>query len=80
MEDAARVTQMPVRDDLDEVHGAQSAEHPALDDDRPAVLEHAHLAPILVLVRRRRLLVRARRGLVHGTRPRCTIRYGSERS
>jgi len=60
---------MPVREHLDEVQGPQAAEHLPLDDDRPAVLEHAHLAAVLVLVRRRRLLERIRLGLVDRTAP-----------
>ena len=55
-----------MRHDLDEVERAQAAQHLPLDHDRPAVLEHPHLAAVLVLVRRRRLLVRVRLGLVHG--------------
>ena len=55
-----------MRDDLDEVAGRQAAEHRAAQRDLPAVLEHAHLAPVLGLVRRRRLLEGVRLRLVDG--------------
>ena len=53
-----------MRDHLDEVAGRQPLQHRAAQRDLPAVLEHAHLAPVLGLVRRRRLLERVRRRLV----------------
>ena len=53
-----------MRDDLREVDGVEPAQHPALEHDRPAVLEHAHLAPVLVLDVGRRLLERDGLGLV----------------
>ena len=66
MEDAAAVAQQAVRHDLGQVAGRQAAEHRAPQGDLPAVLEHAHLAPVLGLVRRGRLLECVRGGLVHG--------------
>ena len=69
MQEAARVAQVPVREHLDEVERPQAAQHLALDHDRPAVLEHPHLAPVLVLVRRRRLLERVRLRLVDRAPP-----------
>ena len=53
-----------MRDHLDEVAERQALQHRAAQRDFPAVLEHAHLAPVLGLVRGRRLLERARLGLV----------------
>ena len=53
-----------MRDHLDEVAERQPLQHRAAQGDLPAVLEHAHLAPVLGLVRRRRLLERLRRRLV----------------
>ena len=69
MQDAAPVAEQPVRDDLDEVAGRQAPEHRAAQRDLPAVLEHPHLAPVLGLVRRRRLLERVRRRLVDRAAP-----------
>src|SRR5262249_12733014 len=54
---AARVAQVPVRDELERVERRLAAEHLPLEDDRPAMLEHPHLAPVLVLDVARRLLV-----------------------
>src|SRR4051794_36310107 len=59
-----RVAEVPVRDQLDEVPERLAAQHLPPQDDQPAVLEHAHLAPELRLVRRRRLLRRDRVRLV----------------
>ena len=55
-----------MRDDLEPVQRPEPAQHPAAQHDQPAVLEHPHLAPVLGLVRRRRLLERLRGGLVDG--------------
>ena len=73
MQDAARVPQMAVRDDLEPVQGRQAAEHPAPERDQPAVLEHADLAPVLGLVRRRRRLVGVRVGREDG--PAATLHH-----
>ena len=69
MEKAAAVAEQPVRDHLDEVAERQPLQHRAAQRDLPAVLEHAHLAPVLGLVRRRRLLERLRRRLVDRAAP-----------
>jgi hypothetical protein len=53
-----------MRDHFDKVDRTQAAEHLALEHDRPAVLEHPDLATEFVLVRRRRLLVCVRVGVV----------------
>ena len=53
-----------MRDDLEPVERPPAAQHPAPQHDQPAVLEHPHLAAVLGLVRRRRLLERLRLGLV----------------
>ena len=66
MEHAAPVAQHAMRDHRDEVAGREPAEHRAAQRDLPAVLEHAHLARVLGLVRRRGLLERERGGLVDG--------------
>ncbi len=66
MEHATRVAEVTVRQDRDEIERPKPMQHLALDDDRPAMLEHAHLAAILVLRRRRRLLEGVRLGLVDG--------------
>ena len=67
MQQPGRVAQMPVRDDLREVHGRQPPEHLAAGDDQPAVLEHAHFPPVLGLDLRRRLLARDRLRVVDRT-------------
>ena len=66
----AAVAEQPVRDHLDQVAERQPLQHRAAQRDLPAVLEHPHLAPVLGLVRRRRLLERARRRLVDRAPPR----------
>src|SRR5438477_13031625 len=53
-----------VQDELDKVPERLPAQHLAAEDDLPAVLGHAHLAPIRGLVRRRRRLERERLRLV----------------
>ena len=63
------VAEQPVRDDLERVQRPEPAQHLAAQHDQPAVLEHAHLAAVLGLVRRRRLLPRVRRRLVDGAPP-----------
>ncbi len=55
---------MPVREDLGEVERRLPAEHLPAGDDQPAVLEHAHLAPVLGADPRRRPLARDRLGVV----------------
>ena len=70
MEEPAAVPEQPVRDHLDEVAERQPLQHRAAQGDLPAVLEHAHLAPVLGLVRRRRLLERLRQRLVDRAAPR----------
>jgi hypothetical protein len=67
MEEPASVAEHPVRDDFHPVDRRQAAQHRAAQRDQPAVLEHAHLAPVLGLVRRRRLLERERLRLVDGS-------------
>ena len=67
MQRAAAVAQVAVRDDLDEVARRQAPQHAAAQHDQPAVLEHAHLAPVLGLDLRGRLLERQRLGVVDGT-------------
>ena len=64
MEDAAGVAQEPVRDHLDPIKRTQraQAEHAPVQDEQPAVPEHAHLAAELVREVGRHLLER------HGAR------------
>ena len=49
MQQAARVAEMPVREDLEQIRRPEPAQHLPAQHDQPAVLEHAHLAPVLVL-------------------------------
>ena len=49
MEDPARVAKDAVGEELEEIDRAHPAEHPAPNQDEPAVLEHPHLPPVLVL-------------------------------
>jgi hypothetical protein len=58
VQDPAAVAQQPVGDHLQPVAEAQAAqaEHAAVEDEQPAVAEHPHLAPELVLEVGRRLL------------------------
>ena len=53
-----------MREHLDQVAERKALQHRAAQGDLPAVLEHAHLAPVFALVRRRGLLGRPRRRLV----------------
>ncbi len=69
MQDPRAVAQQAVRHDLEQVERPETTKHLAPQDDQPAVLEHAHLAPVLGLVRRCRLLPRMRLGLVHRPAP-----------
>jgi hypothetical protein len=69
VQEAAPVAKHPVRDDLAEVEQVEPAQHPATERDQPAVLEHAHLAPVLRLDLGRRLLERDRLGLVDRATP-----------
>ena len=64
VQQAAGVAQVPVRDELEPVQRRLAAQHLPAQHDQPAVLEHPHLAAVLGLVRRRRLLERERRRLV----------------
>src|SRR6266536_3739750 len=64
VQETAAVAEQPVRDDLDEVDRPEPPEHSAAQDDQPAMLEHPHLAPVLLLLVARRLLVRERVRLV----------------
>ena len=65
MEPPAPVAQMPVRQKLERVHRPDAAQHPTLEEHQPRMLEHPHLAAVLVLRVARRLLERERLGVVH---------------
>ena len=66
MEEAAPVAEHPMRHQLNEEHRVDVSQHPALEQDQPAVLEHPHLALVFVLEISRRLFEGVRLGLVHG--------------
>ena len=66
MEHARAVAQVAVRDQLGGIERVDAAQHPASQDDQPAVLEHPHLAPVLALVVRRRPLEGDGLGVVDG--------------
>ena len=69
MQQPARVTQVPVREERQEIAGRLAAQHAPPQDDEPRVLEHPHLAPVLGLVRRRRRLEGERFRLVDRAPP-----------
>ena len=68
MQQAAGVAQESVRDHLDPIKRTEppQAEHPPVQDEQPAVAEHAHLALELVREVGRHLLQRDRAGRVDG--------------
>ena len=66
MQEAARVAQDAMREQLEEVERPDAGEHPPLEHVLPRPREHPHLAPVLVLEVARRLLARDRLGLVDG--------------
>ena len=49
MQEPARVAKDAVREELEGIQRTHAAEHPAPNEDEPAMLEHAHLAAVLVL-------------------------------
>ena len=70
-----------MRDELHEIPGRQALQHPALVEHQPAVLEHPHLAAVLVLHvgsrllegERRRVVDRAPAALHHEVRERKVV-------
>ena len=69
-----------MRHDLEPVQRPEPAQHLAAQDDQPAVLEHAHLAPDSVSFVGVGFSHACASGSYTARRPCCTIRYGSERS
>ena len=66
MQEAARVAQHAVREELAEVERRHAPQAARLEQVPPRPRQHAHLAPVLVLDVARRLLERERLGLVDG--------------